>query len=123
MSIPVSDQSRSKRFYVEALGFTCTADEEPAPGRRFVDLEPPGGGAGVALVAASGAMAPGSVRGLVLAVDDIDTTYVSLRDRGVEFNGPIDDTPYGRFAAFRDPDGNGWVLHAQSATTSPTRYQ
>jgi hypothetical protein len=28
----------------------------------------------------------------------------------VEFAGPVDDTPYGRFASFSDPDGNGWVL-------------
>jgi uncharacterized glyoxalase superfamily protein PhnB len=58
-------------------------------------------------------MPPGSVQGLVLAVDDIDATYDELAARGVEFAGPVDDTPYGRFASFSDPDGNGWVLRSE----------
>ena len=117
VSIPVTDPDRAKRFYVDALGFTCGADEEFAPGRRWIDLAPPGGGAGITLVTWFDAMPAGSVQGLVLAVDDIDATYEVLAARGVSFNGPVDDTRYGRFASFADPDGNGWVLR-ESVTSS-----
>jgi len=117
VSIPVTDQERAKQFYVDALGFSCGADQEFAPGRRWIDLEPPGGGAGITLVSWLASMPAGSVQGLVLAVDDIDATYAELGARGVRFAGPIDDTPYGRFASFADPDGNGWVLR-EAATSS-----
>jgi predicted enzyme related to lactoylglutathione lyase len=109
VSIPVTDQSRAKAFYVDALGWTCGADQEFAPGRRWIDISPPDG-PGITLVTGLSRMPPGSVQGLVLAVDDIDATYAELGARGVEFAGPVDDTPYGRFASFSDPDGNGWVL-------------
>jgi predicted enzyme related to lactoylglutathione lyase len=118
VSIPVADQSRAKAFYVDVLGWTCDADEESAPGRRFVDLTPSGGGAGIALVLGRDRTPPGSVQGLVLAVDDIDATYAELAARGVEFAGPVADTPYGRFAGFSDPDGNGWVLRGAAVTSS-----
>jgi predicted enzyme related to lactoylglutathione lyase len=113
VSIPVTDQSRAKAFYVDVLGWTCDADEESAPGRRFVDITPTGGGPGIALVVGSGRAIPGSAQGLVLAVDDIDATYSELAGRGAAFRGPVADTPYGRFASFSDPDGNGWVLRGE----------
>ena len=110
VSIPVTDQSRAKAFYVDALGWTCDSDEESAPGRRFVDVTPTGGAPTIALVLGTDRMPAGTVQGLVLAVDDIDAAYAELSIRGVEFAGPVADTPYGRFASFSDPDGNGWVL-------------
>jgi hypothetical protein len=62
-------------------------------------------------------MPPGSLQGLVLAVDDIEATKAELSGRGCWFDGDIDDTPYGRFLSLRDPDGNGWVLR-EAATSS-----
>ena len=50
VTIPVADQSRAKSFYVDVLGWTCDADHESAPGRRFVDITPAGGGPGIALM-------------------------------------------------------------------------
>jgi catechol 2,3-dioxygenase-like lactoylglutathione lyase family enzyme len=120
VSIPVTDQDRAKRFYCDALGFTCGADQEFAPGRRWIDLELPGGGAGITLVTWLEGMPPGSVQGLVLAVDDIDATFAELDARGLRFDGGIDDTPYGRFASFADPDGNGWVLRGPITSSSAT---
>jgi len=75
-----------------------------------VDPERPGRGSGITQVTRFDEMRPGSLRGLVRAVDDIDTTSTQLAERGVNFHGPIDDQPDGRFASLSDPDGNGWVL-------------
>ena len=117
VAIPVTDQDRAKRFYVDAVGFTCTADEAFAPGRRWIDLDPPGGGTAITLVISSDAMPAGSIQGLVLAVDDITATFAQLAAGGVQFKGEIVDTQHGRFASFADPDGNGWVLR-EAATSS-----
>jgi uncharacterized glyoxalase superfamily protein PhnB len=42
---------------------------------------------------------------------DIEGTVAALADRGVQFTQPVFDTPFGKFARFNDPDGNGWQLH------------
>ena len=65
---------------------------------------------------------PGSLRRLLLAVEDIDTAREDLISRGVEVSevfhlagGPVPGPdPQGRsyqtYASFSDPDGNGWLL-------------
>lgn len=53
----------------------------------------------------------------MLECDDLDGTYQELAARGVRFDGPVQEAPWGRFATFEDPDGNGWVL--QASTSAP----
>ena len=53
-------------------------------------------------------MAPGSVQGLQLVVDDADAAHDALAARGVAV-GDVQDFPWGRFVFFVDPDGNGWA--------------
>ena len=50
---------------------------------------------------------PGSVQGLQLVVDDIETAHAELGGRGVAVS-EVQDFPWGRFVFFRDPDGNAW---------------
>ncbi|MGI8826711.1 MAG: VOC family protein [Chloroflexota bacterium] len=115
VSIPVSDQERAKRFYAETLGFNVVYDAEFAEGMRWVQLTPPGGGASITLMTwMSQDMPAGSLKELYVGCKDIATTYDALRGRGVTFSDEVSDTPYGRFAHFTDPDGNGWVLHEMS---------
>ena len=58
--------------------------------------------------------APGSVQGLHLVVSDIHAAVAELRGRGVEVADVVDMTAPGKptvsYAAFNDPDGNGWTL-------------
>ncbi|MGJ8638750.1 MAG: VOC family protein [Opitutaceae bacterium] len=45
--------------------------------------------------------------GLQLYVNDVDALYTELTQKGVQFNGPVRDEPWGgRVATIRDPDGN-----------------
>lgn len=43
-------------------------------------------------------------------VSDLDALMEALKKEGVEILRPVSDTPYGRFAAIRDPEGNGIEL-------------
>ena len=109
VSVPVSDQAKAKAFYTETLGFTVVRDNPMGPQQRWVQLEPSGGGAGITLVTWFDAMMPGGQQGLVLTPSDIEARRAELAGRGLEIS-EVQSQPWGKFATFRDLDGNGWVL-------------
>lgn len=43
-------------------------------------------------------------------VEDLDAVMAALKKEGVEILREAEDTPYGRFAAIKDPEGNGIEL-------------
>ena len=109
VSVPVSDQEAAKRFYTDMLGFSTVRDNPMGPDQRWVQVGPPGAETSVTLVTWFPGMRPGSITGLVLETDDVAADHARLRSRG----GGISDlaeVPWGRYATFTDPDGNGWVL-------------
>jgi catechol 2,3-dioxygenase-like lactoylglutathione lyase family enzyme len=118
--VPVSDIDRARAFYVDALGFVQDVDVQPAPGVRIVQLTPPGSACSILLstgLPSLADMTPGTVRGLHLVVDDIESSRRELLDRGVEV-GELDDVGGGvRYAALTDPDGNTLVLQEMSWRT------
>lgn len=128
--VPVSDVDRAKRFY-EGLGWRLDADLTIEDGYRVVQLTPPGSACSIIFGEGVTAAGPGSCEGLQLSVYDIDAASADLTARGVEVseafhdvtgvfhhagavgrvNGPAPEhADYGSFAAFSDPDGNGWLL-------------
>lgn len=109
LSVPVRDPEAAKVFYRDVLGFTVVRDDPMGPDRRWITLAPPGGAPSITLVTWFPQMRPGGVTGLVLGSDDVDADVEELRRRGLEV-GELQDAPWGRFATFDDPDGNGWVL-------------
>lgn len=109
ISVPVSDQAAAKAFYTDVLGFEVVRDNPMGPDQRWVQLGPGGAQTSITLVTWFEDMPAGSLRGMVLDMEDIDATHRTLRSRGLEISD-IEDAPWGRFATFYDPDGNGWVL-------------
>ena len=110
--LPVSDVDRAIDFYAGKLGFHQDFDVQPSEGVRLVQLTPEGSGCSVGFGAGLDVYAgePGSVRGVHLVVEDIDTARAELLSRGVEI-GEIQDYGRGvRGANFSDPDGNTFEL-------------
>jgi catechol 2,3-dioxygenase-like lactoylglutathione lyase family enzyme len=128
--VPVSDVDRAKRFY-ETLGWRLDADLAVDDGYRVVQLTPPGSGCSIIFGKGVTSAPPGSFEGLQLSVYDIDEARADLIARGVDVSetfhdgtgvfhhagtegrvsGPAPEhADYGSFAAFSDPDGNGWLL-------------
>ena len=114
VSVPVSDQERAKSFYTDTLGFELLADSPFGEDQRWIQVGPKGTATSITLVTWFETMPAGSTKGIVLECDDLDGTYRELATRGVRFDGPVQDAPWGRFATFEDPDGNGWVLQASA---------
>ncbi len=47
------------------------------------------------------------------ACADVAQTYRALSDRGLEFDSPPQEQPWGTLATFKDPDGNQFVLSSK----------
>jgi predicted enzyme related to lactoylglutathione lyase len=111
--LPVTDVDRAKAFYVDQVGFGVDVDVTPTEGLRICQLTPPGSACSVLLstgVQWVQGMAPGSVHGVHLVVDDIEAARAELVERGVDV-GSVDDVGGGvLYASFRDPDGNLLLL-------------
>lgn len=134
--IPVSDVERAAEFY-ERLGWRVDADVT-RDGFRLLQITPPGSGCSIQFGTDLTSAGPGSVRGLYLAVSDIQTARADLIARGAPVSAVFHEQElgdrfhplgasdrldgaeperksYGSFASFADPDGNGWLL--QEITT------
>lgn len=110
VQVPVSDVDHAKAFYEQA-GFVAEHDHQVSGEIRFVQLTPPGSPTSIAIGTGLTEMAPGSVEGLQLVVDDIEAARAELVRRGVEAT-EIQDFPWGSFVFFSDPDGNGWAVQS-----------
>jgi catechol 2,3-dioxygenase-like lactoylglutathione lyase family enzyme len=113
IQVPVSDIDRAKEFYVEKMGFIADHDHQVSDELRFVQLTPPGSACSIALTSGAHQMAPGSLDGLQMVVDDAEASRSELAKRGVEVSD-VQVFPWGSFVFFKDPDGNGWALQAMT---------
>lgn len=129
--VPVADVDRAKAFYIERLGFRLDADFPVDESYRVVQVTPPGSECSIIFGVGVTAAGPGTLHGLHLIVTDIEKAVAELTERGIAVDGPFRDATgvfhhagtesrvpgadpqrrsYGSFAAFTDPDGNGWFL-------------
>ena len=119
----VHDQDEALAFYTEKLGLELRDDVTvPEMGNfRWLTVGVPGQpDVALTLMAVPGPpvfdnetrdqimalMAKGAAGGLFFSTDDVQATYEELSRRGVEFQQPPTEQPYGIDAGFRDPSGN-----------------
>jgi catechol 2,3-dioxygenase-like lactoylglutathione lyase family enzyme len=127
VAIPVADIERSKSFYTN-LGWRLDADFTLSDEFRVVQFTPPGSACSIHFGKGITSASPGSAQGLYLVVSDIEIARAELMRRGVEIGALFHKEAgaatigldsqrrsYGSYAAFHDPDGNGWLL--QEVTT------
>ncbi|MFT4037740.1 MAG: glyoxalase superfamily protein [Thermomicrobiales bacterium] len=107
--VPVTDVDRAKAFYVEQIGFNADHDHRVSPELRFVQLTPPGSACSIAIGEGLTDMAPGSMKNLQMVVANADAIREELLARGAPVS-EVDETGWGRFVYFSDPDGNTWAL-------------
>lgn len=116
LALVVPDYEPAIAFYTGVMGFRLVEDI-PQGHKRWVTVEPPGGGVRLVLaraegpeqVAAIGKQAGGRVF-LFLMTDDFDRDRARMVAAGVIFEEDPRDEPYGRVAVWRDPFGNRWDL-------------
>ena len=116
IALVVPDYEAGLAFYVGKLGFRLVQDIDQGR-KRWVVVEPSGGGARLVLARAEGEAqidAIGNQAGgrvfLFLETDDFARDHAAMQAAGVEFEEAPRHEPYGSVAVWRDPFGNRWDL-------------
>ncbi|MGH3208130.1 MAG: VOC family protein [Trebonia sp.] len=128
--LPVSDVDRAKRFY-QNLGWRLDGDFTVNEDYRALQLTPPNSQSSIVFGKGVTTAAPGSVRELMLVVDDIEGARAELIGHGVAVSEVFHDKTgifhqagtagrvpgadpeghsYSSYLSFSDPDGNGWII-------------
>jgi catechol 2,3-dioxygenase-like lactoylglutathione lyase family enzyme len=125
--VPVGDQDRALKFYLDKLGFEKRADFLYGNDSRWIEVVPPGSTIAIALVPLSeGKSKGGDETHCAFATQDIEADHATLSARGVEVDAQIarKGTPRsGLISAdvsvrdavppqffFRDIDGNRFLI-------------
>lgn len=112
-TVHVSDQDAALAWYQEVLGFVVRADTPFDGGNRWIEVAPPGETTGIVLIKGFGGWTPekvGGDTGIIFRSSDVPAACQDLQDRGVVFDMPPQQFPWGWNAVFRDLDGNRFVL-------------
>jgi lactoylglutathione lyase len=107
VGVPVTDQDRAIRFYVNTLGFDKRLDVPIGDGKRWIVVAPPQGTATIALVASGEDIPAGVETGIRLISHDAETAHAALRASGVEADEILRWEGVPPMFSFRDQDGNG----------------
>jgi catechol 2,3-dioxygenase-like lactoylglutathione lyase family enzyme len=103
VTFPVKDHAKSAKFYSDTVGLVEVWRMDEQKGVGF--------GVGDNSATLNLFEEPGPAR-LIIQVERVEDARRELEGRGVRFEGPTETVPgIGRFAGFRDPDGNRvWLL-------------
>jgi catechol 2,3-dioxygenase-like lactoylglutathione lyase family enzyme len=125
--VPVADQDRALKFYLDKLGFEKRADFPYGENSRWIEVAPPGAANAIALVPPSeGQGTGGDQTYCAFSTEDIEADHATLRARGVDVDAGVarkgkhrpglfstgvtvrDPVPPQFF--FRDLDGNRFLI-------------
>jgi predicted enzyme related to lactoylglutathione lyase len=122
VTILVRDQDEALRWFTEVLGLEKRQDAKFGKGARWLVVAPAGqDDFGIVLQqpdptlhGEEGAREKRAQIGKgttwVFRADDLDSTYESLKSKGIEFVSPPTAVPWGRQAVFNDLYGNRYAL-------------
>jgi catechol 2,3-dioxygenase-like lactoylglutathione lyase family enzyme len=116
VALVVPDYDSAIFFFVGVLGFRVTADIDQGR-KRWVTVEPPGGGVNLVLAQAEGEVQRAAIGNqcggrvfLFLETDDFARDHARMSAAGIAFEEAPRTEPYGTVAVWSDPFGNRWDL-------------
>ena len=111
-TIIVADKQAALDFYIDKLEWEKRHDDPVGEGYRFITVAPPGSATELVLGTADEYPedAAPSVNKINMHATDIDGTYATLAERGVNIK-PVEMMPWGQKATWMtDPFGNTFFL-------------
>ncbi|MCI4336703.1 MAG: VOC family protein [Thermoplasmata archaeon] len=106
VAVVVRSREAAKRWYTEQLGLTVLMDMG-----HWLTVGKKGEGGAIHLCQVDEAgpgvtMEPGNSGILLVVPGTVQEAYDEMKARGVKFEGPPEERPWGWDATVRDPDGN-----------------
>lgn len=120
IAVFVRDQERSRRFYLDQLGFRLVPEAPLPSAGSALAVTPPDGTAVLSLIAPE----PGSDEynfigrptQIIFLTENVFSKFEEWNSRGVRFHHPPQAQPWGAVSAiFEDPDGNSFTLLSYDA--------
>ena len=108
IAVPTTDRARAARFYEDTLGL----ERNPNSTDTWIEFET--GNVTLALVTPTEIgleFEPLPFGSIAIRVPDVEAAKAELQEKGVEFSGDTWDSGVCHGAVFKDPDGNGLLLH------------
>jgi predicted enzyme related to lactoylglutathione lyase len=112
VTLYVTDQHRSTRFYVDDLGFDLRTDSDMGEMGRWVEVAPKGARTGFVIADAAGfdkADRVGQSADVTMNCTDVVELHAELTAKGVTVTDP-ETQPFGTFIKVTDPDGHEFVI-------------
>ena len=107
VTIPVQDQDRALAFYTKKMGFELYTDVSMGEGQRWIELKIPGAHTMLVLFTPSGHEDRiGTSATFTFRCDNLEETYQELCERGVTFEAPPQEAPWGNYCLIKDSEGN-----------------
>lgn len=103
VAVVVSDEKKAMKWYKDVLGFRVVDKYE-----GWVTVKPTGSKTLLHLCEQK-RLEPGNT-GINFEVNDVDKTYEELSKRGIRFTKKPRDDGWGKYARFKDSDGNEFWL-------------
>ena len=105
VAVLVNDAKKSSEWYNDKLGFEVSIHG------HWVEVKPKGSTSVIHLCEKNedwGNDTPGGQTGIFIKTDDKEKTYKEMKKRGVEFAVELQKASWGpgKYAIFKDPDGN-----------------
>lgn len=115
VTVPTKNFDAAVEFYGTTLGLPCSARYGKMPGAEFET-----GSLTISVIEseAFGIEFQPHTHPIALHVDDVGAARTELESRGVTFAADTMDSGVCHMAHFRDPDGNGLMLHNRYAPRS-----
>ena len=117
MALVVKDYDEAIEFYTKKLGFQLLEDTVLSAAKRWVRVQPSGGGAEILLAKAANAHQESRVGDqtggrvfLFMHTDDFDNYFAHLQAHGVTIIREPSIEPFGKVCVFADLYGNLWDL-------------
>ncbi len=117
IALVVRDYDEAIDFYTRKLNFFLLEDTKLSETKRWVRVQPPGGGCGLLLAKGVGAEQESRIGNqtggrvfLFLHTDDLDRDHKNLVDQGIRIVREPGTEEFGKVLVFADLYGNLWDL-------------
>ena len=114
VGIYVENQEIAKTFYIDVLGFTLRREMSMGPDANRIEVSPVDGETSLVIYPKSMMKSWSEKKSsVVFHCQDVEETCRALKKKGVKITIEPSDMPWGKFAAFSEPDGNEFGLTSQ----------